>query len=120
MSFDERTVVMHVKRVNLRELRYWVRQGWVRPSSGVAGPVFDELDIARIRLLCDLKKDMSLPTDSLPVILSLIDRLHQTRRDLRALTEALEEQPEPVRRSVISKLRSAADRGGRVDDDPLG
>ena len=105
MSFDERTVVGHVKRVNLKELRIWVREGWVRPAHSDTGPVFDEVDIARIRLLCDLKKDMSLPTDALPVVLALLDHLHQTRRELRALTEALENQPEDVRRMVIMKFR---------------
>ena len=116
MSFDERTVVAHVARLSLRELRIWVREGWVRPAQSHAGPVFDEMDIARIRLLCDLKKDMSLPTDALPVILDLIDRLHQTRRDLHALAEAIEEQPEEVRRMVVAKYRgkqgNANDAGG--------
>lgn len=106
MSFDERMVVARVERLNLRELRIWVREGWVRPAHSEAGPIFDELDIARIRLLCDLKNDMSLPTDALPVILTLIDRLHQTRRELGALTEALEDQPEVVRRTIVTKFRT--------------
>ena len=104
MSIDERTVVARVQRVTLRELRLWVRQGWVRPAQGAAGPVFDELDIARVRLLRDLKKDMSLPGEAVPVVLSLIDRLHQTRRELRALGAALEDQPDDVRRAVLARL----------------
>ena len=108
MSYDERRVVAHVARVTLRELRLWVREGWVRPAQGPEGPVFDEVDIARVRLLCDLKKDMSLPSNALPVVLTLIDRLHQTRRDLHALTQALDAQPEPVRRAVISTVRDRA------------
>ncbi|SHK43626.1 chaperone modulatory protein CbpM [Shimia gijangensis] len=106
MSFDERMVVARVERLNLRELRIWVREGWVRPAHSEAGPIFDELDVARIRLLCDLKKDMSLPTEALPVVLTLIDNLHQTRRELCALTEALEEQPEGVRRTIVTKFRT--------------
>lgn len=117
MSLDERTVVARVARLSLRELRIWVRQGWVRPAYSGAGPVFDEVDIARIRLLCDLKKDMSLPTDALPVILDLIDRLHQTRRELRTLTEALEEQPEEVRRMVVAKFRDIHSNANETGDD---
>lgn len=104
MSFDERTVVARVKRVNLKELRFWVREGWVRPAHGQKGPIFDDMDIARIRLLCDLKKDMSLPTDVLPVILPLLDRLHQTRRELRALSKAIEKQPEHVRQTLAAAI----------------
>jgi len=105
MNYDENMVVARVERVTLRDLRFWVREGWVRPAQGAAGLVFDKVDIARVRLLCDLKKDMLLPTDALPVVLALIDRLHQTRRELRALTQALEEQPDDVRRTVIEKFR---------------
>ncbi len=118
MSIDERTVVAQVERVQLRELRLWVRQGWVRPAQGTGGPVFDELDIARVRLLCDLQKDMSLPSDVLPVVLSLIDRLNQTRRELRALTDALEEQPEDIRRSVVSKVEELRQEARREDGTP--
>ena len=117
MSFDERTVVARVERLNLRELRLWVRQGWLRPTVGTTGPVFDELDIARIRLLCDLRKEMSLPNDALPVVLDLIDRLHQTRRELRALARALAEQPEDVRRSVVSRVRDMHVGTDKADED---
>ena len=118
MSFDERTVVARVRRLNLRELRIWVREGWVRPAQSDAGPVFDEVDIARIRLLCDLKKDMSLPTDALPVVLALLDHLHQTRRELRALTEALQDQPEDVWRTVLTKFRDIHGIANDASDDP--
>jgi chaperone modulatory protein CbpM len=116
MSFDERTVVAQVKRVNLRDLRFWVREGWVRPAQSETGPVFDEVDIARIRLLCDLRKDMSLPSDVLPVVLTLIDRLHQTRRELHALTSALEEQPDDIRHTVIASLRQIHSKANQASE----
>ncbi|QJF52355.1 chaperone modulator CbpM [Roseobacter ponti] len=106
MSFDEETVVAQVRRLSLRELRVWVREGWVRPAQSARGPVFDNVDIARIRLLCDLRKDMSLPADALPVILPLLDRLHQTRRELKSLSEAVEKQPEEVRQTVVATFRN--------------
>ena len=105
MSLDEHTVVARIERLSLRELRLWVREGWVRPAQGERGPVFDEIDVARLRLLCDLRKDMALPTDALPTVLCLIDELHRTRRDLRRLSEALDEQPAEVRRAVVASVR---------------
>lgn len=109
MRWDERTVVARIERLTLRDLRFWVREGWVRPAQGESGPVFDELDEARLQLLCDLRKDMALPADVVPTILTLIDHLHQTRRDLRRLTDALGEQPEEVRKSVASAVRRRED-----------
>ena len=120
MSFDEYAVVARVERLSLRELRSWVRQGWLCPAEGEAGPLFDELDIARVRLLCDLRKEMSLPNEAMPVVLNLIDHLHQTRRELRALTRAIEEQPEDVRLSIVSGFHGIhvrTTRGG-IDDEP--
>lgn len=112
MSYDERKVVDQIDRLTLRELRVWVREGWVRPAPGNAGPVFDELDIARIRLLCDLRKDMSIATDVVPVVLTLIDRLHEARRELRCLTEAIEGQTVDVRRAVLDAYRARTSSGG--------
>jgi chaperone modulatory protein CbpM len=111
MSMDERSVVTEVRRVTLRELRLWVREGWVQPAQGERGPIFDEVDVARVRLICDLRKEMALPPDTLPVVLTLIDRLNETRRDLRCLTEALEAQPEHVRQSVAEHFRARNTRG---------
>lgn len=108
MNLSEQMVLTEIRRLTRRELRLWIREGWVRPAMGEAGPVFDEIDVARLRLLCDLRKDMALPSEALPVVLTLIDRLHETRRDLRLLAEALADQPEDVRRAVISRLRARA------------
>jgi chaperone modulatory protein CbpM len=109
MSIDERTVVARIERLTLRELRLWVKEGWVRPAQSERGPVFDDLDVARLRLLCDLRKDMALPTDVMPTVLTLIDHLHRTRRELRRITEALDEQPTEVRRAVIAAVRRRAE-----------
>lgn len=117
MSFDEYAVVARVKRLSLRDLRFWVRQGWICPAEGEAGPLFDELDIARVRLLCDLRKEISLPNEAMPVVLNLIDHLHRTRRELRALTRAIEEQPKDVRHSIVSVFHGIHVRSTRGDED---
>lgn len=109
MSYDERTVVGHVERLTLRELRFWVRKGWVRPMEGTEGPRFDEVDIARIRLLRDLRTDMSVSADALPLVLTLIDRLNQTRREFHCLQRALEGQPETVREEIVSRYAALRD-----------
>lgn len=110
MSYDEKTVVARVRRLRLRELRLWVDQGLVQPARGEAGPVFDDVDVARLRLLCDLRKDMSLPNDALPVVLTLIDRLHETRRTLQTLSDAVAHQPEPTRRAIIDSFVALKER----------
>lgn len=112
MSYDERAVVARIRRLSLRELRLWVREGWVRPIAGEAGPRFDEVDIARIRLLRDLRKDMALSAETLPLVLSLIDRLNRTRRELHCLQRALRDQPEEIRNRVVENYTAMREDTG--------
>ena len=123
MSHTEEMVLADIHRLTRRELRLWVREGWVRPAISEAGPLYDDLDVARIRLLCDLRKEMALPSTSLPVVLTLIDRLHQTRRDLFSLLEVIEDQPDSVRHAVVARLRARFDEdapGGATDESQCG
>lgn len=105
MKLKERDVVATVRRLHLQDLRSWVRQGWVRPARDDDGPLFDELDLARIQLICDLRKEMSLSADAVPMILSLLDQLYGLRHELRTLAEAIDRQPEETRTAVLTAYR---------------
>ena len=107
---DERDVVATVRRLHLKELRLWVEMGWVRPANSDGGPVFDDLDVARIRLVCDLREDMSLPDDAVPVVLSLLDQIHGLRRELRGLAGAVDTQPDEIRQAIVAAYRTGASR----------
>ncbi|HEY9039445.1 MAG TPA: chaperone modulator CbpM [Roseovarius sp.] len=107
----ERDVVAAVRRLQLQELRLWVEMGWVRPAESEGGPVFDDLDVARIRLVCDLRKDMALPTDAVPVVLSLLDQIYALRRELRGLAGAVDTQPAEIRQAVVDAYRARMGRG---------
>jgi chaperone modulatory protein CbpM len=49
---------------------------------------------------------MGLEHASLPVILSLIDHLHDARHHLRTLTRAVAEQPEHVQQEITRRMGS--------------
>ncbi|WPZ32380.1 chaperone modulator CbpM [Thalassobaculum sp. OXR-137] len=100
MSLSEHDVVAQVGRISVRRLRLWVRRGWVAPSMGSEGPVFDALDVARVTLLCQLKDDCGLSDDALPLVLSLMDQLYGTRRELKLLLDAVDRLPEDMRQAV--------------------
>lgn len=113
MILSEEMVQARIERLTRRDLRQWIRRGWVRPAQGVEGPVFDELDVARLRLICDLRKDMGLPSGAMPVVLSLLDQLHRSRREMRLLLAALDDQPEEIRLAIGRALQrhGSGDRG---------
>jgi len=107
---DEHDVVATVRRVQLKELRLWVQEGWIKPAVSDDGPAFDDLDVARVRLVCDLRKEMSLPVDAVPVVLSLLDQVHGLRRELRDLAQAVDTQPPEVRRAISAAYQAGASK----------
>ena len=65
------------------ELTAWVERGWVRPETGEAGWEFLAIDVARARLIRDLRQRMEVAEDMLPLVLSLLDQVYTLRAQLR-------------------------------------
>lgn len=105
MSLSEREVVETVHEISVRRLRTWVRRGWVRPAQRGRDHAFSALDVARIRLVCQLKHELSLNEEAIPVVLSLLDQIYGLRRELRNLARAVDEQPEEMRRQIAEAFR---------------
>ena len=70
--------------------RHYLAQGWIRPAHDNGAPVFDETDVARVRLVFELHTKLEVEEPSLPVLLSLLDQLHATRHQLRQVLDALD------------------------------
>ncbi len=77
---SERQLIERMQRLKAEVLHRWIDLGLVEPHRDASSYQFDDLDEARIALVCDLHYGMGLEHESLPVILSLVDQLHQTRR----------------------------------------
>jgi chaperone modulatory protein CbpM len=86
-------------------LMTWIEEGVIEPERDSEGYLFDQVDESRVALACDLHYRMGLEHASLPIILSLIDQLHDARHHLRSLTRALAEQPEPVRQDIMRRIK---------------
>lgn len=82
----------------------WIQDGVLAPHRDEQGYLFDRVDESRVALACDLHYRMGLEHASLPVILSLIDQLHDVRHHLRALTRAVAEQPDAVQAEISQRL----------------
>ena len=108
---SERQLIERMQRLKADVLHHWIEQGLIEPHRDASGYLFDDIDEARIALVCDLHYGMGLEHESLPVILSLVDQLHQTRHSLRAITTAVSEQPDEVRVAITSRTRIVLGRG---------
>jgi chaperone modulatory protein CbpM len=87
------------------ELVSWVERGWVRPEGNEPDWVFQEIDVARVRLIHDFGRAMAVPDDTMPLVLSLLDQIYTLRGQMRAIARAVEGQPEAVRDAILAALR---------------
>jgi chaperone modulatory protein CbpM len=70
------------------ELVRWVEQGWVVPDAEGNAFVFREIDVARVRLIHDLRRDMDVGEDTIPLVLSLLDQIYELRSQLKEALKA--------------------------------
>jgi chaperone modulatory protein CbpM len=100
----ETELIAHFTYLERRVLLTWIEEGVITPQRDQEGYLFDQVDESRVALACDLHYRMGLDHASLPVILSLIDQLHDTRHHLRALTRAVAEQPDAIQQEITRRM----------------
>ena len=86
-------------------LRGWIEQRWIRPTMDDGEPLFDEADMARARLIAELRQDFNVSDEAMPVVLKLLDQVYALRGQMRAIARAVEGQPEPVRAAILAAIR---------------
>ncbi len=102
-------ITIEMLRVQVRgladdDLLRWIDNAWVRPDGEPGRYLFREIDVARVRLILELRDDMQVNEEALPVVLSLLDQLYALRRQARQLTRALEQALPDERRDVLREL----------------
>ena len=102
-------ITIEMLRVQVRgladdDLLRWIDNAWVRPDGEPGRYLFREIDVARVRLILELRDDMQANEEALPVVLSLLDQLYALRRQARQLTRALEQVLPDERRDVLREL----------------
>lgn len=88
-----------------QELESWIGHAWVRPQGQPGAWLFQEIDVARVELIVEMRRELDLDEDAMPVVLSLLDQLYAERRRARLLCDAiLREAPEDVRGRILAAL----------------
>jgi chaperone modulatory protein CbpM len=78
---------------------------WVRPDQDIGGFSFDDTDVARARLIQELRHELLIDEEALPVVLSLLDQVYALRRTLRQVAAAMQDLPDTTRDDLIERLR---------------
>lgn len=101
MTFQEVLVAFAIERF---ELVTWIEQAWVRPLRQGDDWHFDDLDVARLQLICELKRELAVNDDAVPLVLELLDQLYATRATLARVRAALDRMTEPAAAELLALL----------------
>ena len=69
-------------------LNAWIEAEWLMPATSREAFLFSEADLARARLIRDLKGDFGVNDEGIAIVLHLLDQLHGLRclvRDIHAM-----------------------------------
>ena len=113
MEFEEVLIELNI---GASELNAWIEQHWVLPVQNQDSFFFDEADVARLRLITELRNDMGVNDDAIPVVLRLLDQVYTLRRALADLNEAILELPEEIQ----DQLRAELSARSTASDDKAG
>lgn len=105
-----REIVERFAELEAAELIRWVENRWIVPEreNGQEGErwIFHEVDIARVELILDIRREFVLDEEAMSLVLGLLDQVYSLRRQMRRLCHALETQPPEIRDSIRKALPS--------------
>ena len=106
------TLCVRIVGLKREDVEYWITQSWVRPDlvRSDAGPgryLFHDIDIARVRLILELREQMQVGEEALPIVLSLLDQLYEARRRMLRVRDALQQTAPPELRDELLRILAA-------------
>jgi chaperone modulatory protein CbpM len=75
--------------LQVETLDLWLDQEWLVPDRIAAEMIFTDIDVARGRLIQDLKNGFGVNDEGVDIILHLLDQLHGFRRAFEDLHEGV-------------------------------
>jgi chaperone modulatory protein CbpM len=97
------TVVEHLSGLTRQDIEEWISNDWVRPDGRPGQYAFRRIDVARVSLIHQLRVDMQVNDEALPIVLSLLDQLYDHRRRMRDLGKALSRAASPEIIQIIAQ-----------------
>jgi chaperone modulatory protein CbpM len=104
-------LVTAISTLQRGDLEAWIREELVTPQPDAGTLVFSDMEFARVRLLCTLTYELEIDTEMLPLVLSLLDQLYDTRQRLMSLSRAVAAQDKTIQAAIIAAMSPDAGAG---------
>jgi chaperone modulatory protein CbpM len=99
-------LVEAISALQRSDLDAWIREELVVPRQEAGSLLFTDKECARVRLICALHYELEIDPETLPVVLSLVDQLYDTRQRLLLLTAAVAAQDKDIQAAIIAAMES--------------
>jgi chaperone modulatory protein CbpM len=105
MKTLEEVVELLDARIDRTMIEEYIAHEWVRPRRKKTTWYFEEIDIARLELICHLVQEIEVNNEGMDVVLSLLDQLYGLRAHMKHLTHAIKRQPPKVRSEIMTIIK---------------
>ena len=109
IAFKE--IVERFAELEAGELSRWVENHWIVPEADGSREnerwVFHEVDVARVELILDIRREFAVDDEAMSLVLGLLDQVYSLRRQMRRLCDAIECQPPVIRDAIRQALPPA-------------
>jgi chaperone modulatory protein CbpM len=95
-------------RIDRATLEGYIARQWVRPHRKQESWYFEEIDIARLQLVCLLTQEVEVNDEGMDVVLSLLDQLYGTRAHVQKVMHAIAQQPQHVQADILMIIKQSA------------
>ena len=96
------------ERIDRPTLEEYITRQRIRPHRKKTDWHFEEIDIARLQLVCHLTQDIEVNDEGTDVVLSLLDQLYGLRAHMQKMNRAIAQQPAGVKSEIILALKQLA------------
>jgi chaperone modulatory protein CbpM len=99
-------LIATIAALRRKDLETWINQNLVTPQQDAGALYFTDMECARVHFICTLHYDLEIDADTLPVLLSLVDQLYDTRQRLLSLSAAIAAQDESIQTAILAAMKS--------------
>lgn len=101
------TLCVRLGSVTQADVELWIERAWVRPQGTRGHYLFQPIDEARAQLILELRHELNVNDETLPLVLSLLDQVYAARRYMHRVCATVESYADARLKQELLKLTNS-------------